>query len=301
MREPTCSDSSVAAHEPLAGSAPFAPAWLCLEQAGPWGRTALTTSHLDPDLGGRLQDSADAVGVRAALIRRPGRHADLHRGGRTVFAASTHPARTWLLRAEIDDPSILLDLDWAALARGDRDAVRTSLPALAPVTEPVLLVCTNGTRDTCCARLGRPVAVAAEADRPGRVWEVTHTSGHRFAPTSVLLPGGYLHGRLLDAATVLDAADRGELELTGVRGRTCWSPAGQVAEMTVRDLAEVRALDALTVEEAGSIWRVRHRDGRSWDVTVEQYDEGLSLDSCGKQPTPVRRWRTGVQESAPTG
>jgi hypothetical protein len=299
MREPICTDSSAAADEPLIGSAPYAPSWLCLEQVGPWGRAAFTTSHLDADLGARLESLASQAGVRPALIRRPGRHADLHRGGHTILAASTHPDRRWLLTARLEDPSILLDLDWDALARGDRDAVRASLPALAPTSEALLLVCTNGTRDTCCARLGRPVAVAAESDWPGRVWEVTHTSGHRFAPTSVVLPSGYLHGRTLDAAQVLASADRGEVALSGLRGRTTWPPAGQVAEASVREQADIRGVDDLLVDrlsDRDDVWEVRHRDGRVWAVTVTSYDEGLSADSCGKAPTPVRRWRTRVED-----
>lgn len=296
MLEPICTDSSLDADEPLLGSAPHAGAWVCLEQVGPWGRTAFTTSHLDPDLGARLEARAQAAGVRPALIRRPGRHADLHRGGRTVLVASTHPGRSWLLTAHIGDPEILLDLDWEAAARGDLDAVRASLPALAPTSESVLLVCTNGTRDACCARLGRPVAVAAEADRPGQVWEVTHTSGHRFAPTTVLLPSGFLHGRVLDASGLLDAADRGEVSLTGLRGRTAWPAGGQVAEGAVRERAGVIAADALTVVGADDDWTVAHTDGRRWRVRVTSYDEGISSDSCGKQPTPVRRWRAAVEE-----
>ena len=269
---------------------------MCLEQVGPWGRTAFTTSHLDPGLGARLEALAQAAGVRPALIRRPGRHADLHRGRRTVLVASTHPDRSWLLAAQIADPEVLLELDWEAAARGDHDAVRTSLPALTPTPETVLLVCTNGTRDACCARLGRPVAVAAEADRPGQVWEVTHTSGHRFAPTTVLLPGGYLHGRVLDGAALLVAAERGEVPVTGLRGRTTWPAAGQVAEGAVRERTGVAGIDALTVTgDSGDEWTVTHTDGRRWRVRVTSYEDGMSSDSCGKEPTPVRRWRAAVE------
>ena len=59
-----------------------------------------------------------------------------------------------------------------------------SLPTLEPTHQAHLLVCTNGTRDVCCATKGRPVAQGACKALPDRVWEVTHTSGHRFAPTA---------------------------------------------------------------------------------------------------------------------
>jgi len=296
MLEPICTDSALDADEPLLGSAPQARAWVCLEQVGPWGRTAFTTSHLDPDLGARLEARARVAEVRPALIRRPGRHADMHRGDRTVLVASTHPDRSWLLSARIIDPEILLEMDWEAAGRGDLDAVRASLPALTPTSETVLLVCTNGTRDACCARLGRPVAVAAAADQPDRVWEVTHTSGHRFAPTTVLLPSGFLHGRVLDGSRLLEASDRGEVPLTGLRGRTTWPAVGQVADGAVREHAGITDVDALSVDGTGDDWMVGHSDGRRWRVRVTSYEEGTSVDSCGKQPTPVRRWRAAVEE-----
>ena len=83
-------------------------------------------------------------------------------------------------------------------------AAVASLPALAPAP-PQLLVCTNGTRDTCCARLGRPVAAAAARRFPDQVWEVTHTSGHRFAPTTVLLPSGALDREKVGRIVFADA------------------------------------------------------------------------------------------------
>jgi hypothetical protein len=289
---PSCTASSLGAGEPPIGSAPHATAWLCLEQDGPWGRTAFTTSHLDADLGARIEERAGAAGVRPALIRRPGHHADLPRGGRQLILASTHPERMWMLSAQITDPEVVLEIDMDALARGDLPGTHASLPALAPDAEPVLLVCTNGARDVCCARLGRPVAVAAAEARPDRVWEVTHTSGHRFAPTAVCLPSGYLHGRVLDASILLDDADAGRLTLTGLRGRSTWPPGGQVAEDAVRHEVTDADAAALVVEPDGEDrWLVRHRDGRRWSVAVTGFTEGESLDSCGKSPTPVRRWR----------
>jgi hypothetical protein len=285
---PVCTDSSAAADEPLIGSAPDAVAWVCLEQPGPWGRKAFTDSHLDPELGAAIEHAAGAAGVRPALIRRPGRHADAA-GAHTVLVAFTHPTGSWMLTGTVADPTALTGLDWDAVARGDRDAVRASLPALGPSSEPQLLVCTNGTRDTCCALLGRPVALAAADAAPRRVWEVTHTSGHRFAPTTVLLPSGYLHGRLLDATPVLHAADAGELALDGLRGRSTWPAPAQAAEELVRRSHGITGIDVLTVSPAGGDWLVTHVDGRAWTVAVTTKVEGERAESCGKVLKPVVR------------
>jgi hypothetical protein len=301
MKHPICSESSLAAGEPLAGSAPEAAAWLCLEQNGPWGRKAWTESHLDPELGGRIEAAANAAGVRPSLVRRTGRHADGHQGGtRAVLAAYTHPRGSWLLSGRIKDPALLLDLDLAALAAGDQDAVRHSLPGLQPDRTPQLLVCTNGMRDTCCARLGRPVALAAAVAHADQLWEVTHTSGHRFAPTTVILPSGFLHGRVLDATTVLEAADRGEVELAGLRGRSTWSAAGQAAEILVREVAGVSGIDDLTVTSDGPRWRVHHRDGQTWLVRVDTEVGGTRAESCGKDLKPVTRYVATLADPVPS-
>jgi len=54
-----------------------------------------------------------------------------------------------------------------------------------------LLVCTHGRRDVCCGSMGTDLAVRARAlDLPDGVrrWRTSHTGGHRFAPTFVVLP-----------------------------------------------------------------------------------------------------------------
>lgn len=302
MIEPVCTDSSLAADEQLIGSAPQTSAWVCLEQPGPWGPKAFTASHLDPSLGAAIESAASAAGVRPSLIRRT-KGSTARSTGRTLLVAYTDPADSWLIAGQLDSPDQVLDLDWAAVAAGDRAAVIASLP-LVSTDEPVLLVCTNGTRDTCCARLGRPVAIAAEAAFPGRVWEVTHTSGHRFAPTSVLLPSGYLHGRILDAASVLRAADAGELSLGGLRGRSTWPAEGQVAEELVRRTHAVVGLDDLSVVSDGGEWVVSHRDGRSWRVGVSASVDPETLEraeSCGKALKPVVRLRPHMVDEALRG
>ncbi len=300
-----CSDGARAAGEQLAGSAPEAVAWVALEQSGPWGPKAFTASHLDPGLGRRIETAAAEHRVRPALVRRPGRHADEHPGTgpdpRRLLVAHTDPAREWLLQGTLGSPGDLLALDWAALRDGDLDAVRRSLPALQPATEAQLLVCTNGSRDVCCAAKGRPVALAVASQHPGRVWEVTHTSGHRFAPTAALLPAGTLHGHLdaTAAEELLRAADRGETVLPGSRGRSTWAAPAQVAELAVREATGELGLGALRVgrvdQDGRHAWTVtlEHLDGRRWSVGVTSEATGvLRAESCGKELHALRRWGT---------
>jgi hypothetical protein len=62
-----------------------------------------------------------------------------------------------------------------------------------------LLVCTHGSRDGCCGRHGANLAVrlrqAGIDQRPGvHLWRTSHTGGHRFAPTFLVLPEGTAWG-----------------------------------------------------------------------------------------------------------
>lgn len=293
-----CSTICRELNEPLAGTATIASGWLLVEQPGPWGRKAPIQSHLDPEFGGRIDAAAKKLDVRFGLIRSPGKHADSEPRAHQVYVAATIPGRTWLLGGCVADPSALDALDLEAVARGDQEAVIASLPELSLVSEPVLLVCTNGKRDECCALLGRPIVTDLATRAPGRVWEASHLGGHRFAPTATLLPAGIMYGQLdvETAAAILAAADRGETVLTHLRGRSSWTKRGQVAEIAVRTLTGEVALDALSVvAEDPETVTVAHTDGRVWsvEVTSESADPPRP-ESCGKEPFDMSILRAGT-------
>jgi hypothetical protein len=286
----TCSTVSRELDEPVAGTAATARTWLLLEQPGPWGAKALTSSHLDPALGRALEAAAKGTGVRIALIRRPGRHADCRvPATRRVYVAHTVPGNVWLHEATTADPGRLLDLDFAALGRGEPGSFATALGGRPHEGEPLALVCTNGKRDRCCALLGRPLAAELAASEVDGVWEVTHLGGHRFSPTVLVLPYGYAYGRA-EAHSVREALHHvreGRVLVEGCRGRSAWERPGQAAELAVRTAVGEYAAETLSVvrtDDAGSGWEVTvaHTDGRRWLVEVAR---GASLpprpESCG--------------------
>ncbi|MEV4338594.1 sucrase ferredoxin [Streptomyces sp. NPDC049590] len=294
-----CATVSRGFDEPVSGTAATATTWLLLEQPGPWGARALTSSHLDPSLGRALEAAAERTGVRIALIRRPGRHADPGPPPvRRVYAAHTVPGRVWLHGATTRDPRRLLDLDFAALGAGDHRSFGAVLGGRPHRGDPLALVCTNGKRDRCCALLGRPLAAELVASGVRGVWEVTHLGGHRFAPTVLVLPYGYAYGRA-EAHTVKEAlhgAQEGRVLVEGCRGCSAWERPGQAAELAVRSAAgEYRAGVLSVARTAGTAPRwevtVAHADGRRWRATVVQ---GASLpprpESCGAEVlgTPAR-------------
>ncbi|MEI7026991.1 sucrase ferredoxin [Paenibacillus sp. y28] len=106
---------------------------------------------------------------------------------------------------------------------GTAGAAAGASPSLAPFAAYAcssdgirdLFVCTHGTYDICCGKLGYPVYQALrsshEAGSEGRlrVWRVNHIGGHRLAPTLVDFPSGRYWGPLQ-----LDSLD----ELVNQRG-----------------------------------------------------------------------------------
>ena len=302
----TCSTASRHLDEPLAGTAATARTWLLLEQPGPWGAKALTSSHLDPALGRALEAAAQDTGVRIALIRRPGRHADCGTPEeRRVYAAHTTPGNVWLHSTMTRDPERLLDLDFAALGQGDPHTFDTALGGRTHTGDPLAFVCTNGKRDRCCALLGRPLAAELAASGVEGVWEVTHLGGHRFSPTVLVLPYGYAYGRAEAHAVkeILHGVRDGRVVTHGCRGGSAWERPGQAAELAVREAAGEYAAGVLTVvrtDGAAPRWEVTvaHADGRLWRVVIEQ---GASLpprqESCGSAlGSPARMDVVAVRE-----
>lgn len=62
-----------------------------------------------------------------------------------------------------------------------------------------ILVCTHGSRDTCCGSLGYPTYQELRSRHSSddvRVWQQSHTGGHRLAPNVIEFPSGRYWSRL---------------------------------------------------------------------------------------------------------
>jgi hypothetical protein len=73
------------------------------------------------------------------------------------------------------------------------DAVSSLAGASGSEPDIDLLVCTHGRRDVCCGSLGTDLALqlaARDATAGVRFWRTSHTGGHRFAATFMVLPQG---------------------------------------------------------------------------------------------------------------
>ncbi|MBC3185965.1 sucrase ferredoxin [Corynebacterium sp. zg-331] len=279
---PLCSD---ALRGPLAGSAKKGEVYVLFEWPGGWSRDVLDGGTFGPDLSARLKKMLKGT-ASLQLIRRPGRAGREVGSKHRCYLVWVREARMELLL--IDAPEDLLGLDLTGPGRNGGRLVDT----------PLVLVCTHGRRDRCCAIKGRPLAAQLQEHCPNSVvWETSHTKGHRFAPAMLLMPWAYSFGHLNPEAAgeMVERALTGRYFYPGNRGTGLYGPRGQVAELHVARgllaVGEDLRYGDLTADDApeGAVV-VRHRDGRSWRVALHRREVEGVVASCGGAPKTTSVW-----------
>jgi hypothetical protein len=273
-RRPFCADISAETGEPLEATASRVDHWLLVEYRGVWNRDVLGESLFSERVKASLREQLGALPrSRLLFIRRPERRA---REGRMVYLARTTEEGSFLLGLEVGHVDDLVGLDLAALAE--------------PVDHPLLVVCTHGKRDRCCARYGRPLydRLRDEAEQSW-VWQSTHVGGDRFAGNLVCLPQGLYFGRIEagDVWPVLDEYLAGRIYLDRYRGRCCYSFAVQAAEYAVREARGLKDIDGVRLVSSQRLgplrWKVRflaRPSGEVHEVEVEQEAGELTYLTC---------------------
>jgi hypothetical protein len=264
-RSAFCADVSAEHDEPLAATASRVDHWILVEYRGLWGYDALDGSSLPEAVREHLRERASALGrTKVVFVRRPERR---HRADSLVFWGSTLERGGRFERAAVERWEDLLGLDFR---RGG-----------TPVEHPLLLVCTHGKHDRCCARLGRPLyAALADLAEEEWVWQSSHVGGDRFAGNLVCLPEGLYFGRVApgDAWRVLEEYLAGRIDLDRYRGRCSYPFPVQAGEVAVRRALGEHGIDAVELE---SVRPLRFRaGGRVVDVEVTSEPAPLSYLTC---------------------
>jgi hypothetical protein len=263
---PACSTRSLAADEPVAGTASYGRRWLLLEMAGGWGPNAFRGSRvLDPALGSRIEHRAAAEGFRLIAIRRPGRA--------RLDGGPLDGRRRWRW-ARVDCTPGHESVRWGEVGEPDEFLTTVFSSPGVPSEEPVIAVCAHGRHDECCATRGRAVA-ARLAEREGpAVWECSHIGGDRFAATLLLFPHGINYGRadVLDPEEMVDEYRAGRVQLAGLRGRSAYRFLEQIAQHAARQAfgdLRIEAYEPLSsARVAAGRWRVL-LSGRPGRIQVE--------------------------------
>jgi hypothetical protein len=113
-----------------------------------------------------------------------------------IFLTDTAPDRTATTVLQIERLERLDDL---ALPEPD-DPLPGDL-----VTGPLQLISAHEQRDLCCGLAGRALMDAMAGPD---IFATSHLGRHRFAPTALLLPTGYVYGRLEPTSALRAAAIR---------------------------------------------------------------------------------------------
>lgn len=299
MNAPTdlgfCRLLSSAHHEPIVATAACETwMWLVLEYGGPWAAKAYEEAVLPASVRHAVDGWAATPGTRIQLIRRrtTPRDGEVH-----VYLGWSRPEHCAVRRFRLSTMEDVATLDVPAFAAA---MARGADPGMGEVPEqPLVLVCTNGRRDRCCAKWGVPVYRELSRRDDLDVWQTTHLGGHRFAATLLTLPHGVCYGRVepQESEALAQAVHEHRIHrLDRFRGRTSHPAAGQAAEHFFREHHGRMHLDAVrraTVEAAGERSIVRLVDDAGIEhriVVARETMADMAPPSCCKPPEPLHRW-----------
>ena len=258
MPEFQCSVAASERREDLFATASQVNRWLLIELRYPWAPDAIGEGELADHVPADWRSSLRERRIRPVAIRRDLRRRDgvqpiqlFYVEGERGSAGSARPSRIW--RREVER---LADVPAASADFSD---------GWQETDETVVLVCTNGRHDPCCATFGRPlVRHLRHTDWGDTVWECSHIGGDRFAANLVVLPQGLYFGRVtvdrVDA--LLDGLRRNELDLDTYRGRSTLTYIAQAAEHFTRRELGLTTVDAIVgVDRSADHADVELRDG----------------------------------------
>jgi hypothetical protein len=264
-----CSNSSLQAKEPLPGTAPRADVWMLLEFDGVWGEKAFDESLLPVRVKNHLSETLRQIpSSKLLLIRQHIAHSQMasesRLSGARFFLALTHLEQPLLYDFTLKRYEDLLDMDIPGIA------AQESIHSQNLSRQVLLIVCTNGRRDWCCARFGTDTylelmrASQAVSAQP-TIWQSSHLGGHRFAPNIACLPAGLFYGRVEkdELPFLVENCCNGQIYPAKARGRSCYPAPIQAAEIYLRmrsgiEPHEVYQISEI-VESQPDKWRVRFR------------------------------------------
>lgn len=288
-----CAVESREAGDPLPGTANHAQCNLLISwPRRAWSRSLRIANDMEPALVDQIETLV-AGGRRVNLIHRRHWPEEHHR----IYL---FPENLWL---DVDREALPAFL--SALAN------RQPLSHWSPesVTGSLLLCCTHGKKDKCCAKFGYRTyqALARESQQQQgqlEVWESSHLGGCRLAASVIVFPQLRKYGRISDpdVAPLLAHEAEGRPYLPCYRGSGRLTPPQQCAEIAVLEWLEGQGLKAdLEIGEAvsqhdGSVvvpvsWHAGQQGTRRMDALCEtmeinridtcaDLDDGPSVSEC---------------------
>ncbi|TDX32748.1 hypothetical protein DFO67_10142 [Modicisalibacter xianhensis] len=289
-----CAMESARIGDPLVGTGAHATRNLLVSwPRAKWLRNLRQASDMPEEVVNLLNAIAEG-GRRVNLIHRQAQPSHLHR------LVSMPEGRIFEVKREE-----LTELLHAFIAEKSLDRWQTG-----NVDGSMILCCTHGKKDKCCAKFGYRSykALASEAQQhsyPFDVWESSHLGGCRLAASVMIFPALRKYGRLTDddVPRLLQAESENRPYLPCYRGDSTLTPpeqCAQVAALTWLDkrgmhgsvtvTGEARWLDALR-QRVHVHWQTAQGKGRL-DITCRA-NELIRHDTCadfeheGAQPSLI--------------
>ncbi|GEN25884.1 sucrase ferredoxin [Halomonas cupida] len=298
-----CTELSRQQGDPLAGTAAHpAPNMLISWPRAKWKRSLRHANDMPDSMIERL-DAIAASGRRINLIHRRDQPSDIHRIYLMPERLSFDVVR--------DDLETFLD---AWQAGRSLDAWQAG-----KVSEDLVLCCTHGKKDKCCAKFGYAAWQALEKavgehQLPFKVWESSHLGGCRLAASMIVLSPVRKYGRISpeQALPLLVAESRGQRYLPCYRGDSQLSAVQQSAQLAVLKRTDLRPRQPeLTLEsDQGDdehrqlVWHCQHDDGSTQRLQVScRAISILRVDTCkdlDEGPTPSLVWTVSHIEELQT-
>jgi hypothetical protein len=263
----------------------------------PWPREVTEHPTLAP-----VAEALEAANMRLQALA-PDSHSEPDRRRLASFMRPTgafdrYRGRSWTVAGDRVTEAVAA----IAATRGTTAGPAASRPETSDVSGAVdagrhVLVCTHGRRDACCGTLGTRLALSLPGLGAGvHVWRTSHTGGHRFAPTALLLPEGTMWA-YLDLHRLVGISDRTlGLEEAARLYRGCTGLDGPEVQAAEREALRSIGWSWLdhrrrgeVLESAGgrSVVRLDAKapDGRrlAFEATVEVV-RIMPVPDCGKPP-----------------
>lgn len=285
---PRCADFTAANNVDSAGTAIRADLLLLVEVGLPWPKPIGSHAEL-VDLMALGRASKSSVKILACEPTSATKAANDAMVVHTFHRGDDGSVSRFSYRFARDEA--LERVDQILLGRSDAQALPRSVES-----RPALLVCTQGSHDVCCGERGHGLADGASERFPGiDVFRVSHTGGHRFAPTAFTFPDGRMWAFLSldDLESLFNRSV--EPRRLAPKCRGWWGAPvgpGQVAEravfasepwgygdehrtVTVRD--PVAGVWGVEVETPVRSWRVEVEVGREIPTITCSADGGLPV------------------------
>ncbi|WP_165423255.1 sucrase ferredoxin [Ktedonosporobacter rubrisoli] len=243
--KPLCACVSQDAHVPMIGTAPNVDLWLLLEYTGPWNADAPEKSALSSRAKEWLEKAQQFYPrTRLQFIRHHTRPIE----SITFYIALSQESRQALYAFRLSDYDELLDIDLFSLMSGHTyyDKYLSQ--------ETLFLVCTHGKHDRCCAKFGLPIYGELRNFVGECTWQTSHLGGDQFAATVLCLPAGVYYGRVTqtDIEPIVQYSRQQQIYIEKYRGRTCYTPAVQVADYFLRRCLAMQAIQIPTIRASSS-------------------------------------------------